>query len=416
MGFHLYGTTRSMLANTADIFDAAAILDIDGVVDSVKTLEFQEIPINALAVLQGPFREINLLTGRYANLFANEGVKKFIECGFDFSKPFRYFAEMGGVEVCLVEESEIYQPGTKVFTPEYERMLRIVDDPAKAVVRCRDRLLYWVAKLHAPEITEQARDLIWQATKSVIKSQIKAGALEVYGIGPKESAEIWAPRLYNRELENLTKGTVTTSRVPAEYADLAPAVNAKIGDQVAEAINQALKGYNSSQECKLVAENHIGAGCVEVLYEGVDKLSASKRIIEMMDERIGHQIRCIVTFGDSYPDIMMAQAAVELRRAAVHFYLGSYTSFMEKFSREKCRPSVTLTFSQFDFMFKNNSNTASTLISSSALWWLVQGMLAAASDKDAHRSDNPLRPWQKILEGVHWNCSGIYTADYDTMG
>ena len=78
MKYYPYKEAKEALLGTADKFDAVAILDIDGVVNSIKGLKFQELPINALAVLQGSFREINLLTGRYAHLFANEGVRKFI--------------------------------------------------------------------------------------------------------------------------------------------------------------------------------------------------------------------------------------------------------------------------------------------------------------------------------------------------
>ncbi len=391
MKFRSYDKVKSALDGTANLFDVAGILDIDGVINTIKTLEFQELPINALAVLQGAFREINLLTGRYANLFANQGVQKFVQCGFDFSKPFRYFAEMGGVEICLVKEAEIYEPGTKKITADHMRMLKIVDDPAKVEVNCNGQTLYWVAKLHAPEITSEVRDLIWQATKSAIAEQISSGALKSFGIMPGESVEIWADRLYNRELENLTKGTVTTSRVPQKYADLAYAVNAEIGQEVAQRINKALVDYNQNQEHKLQAIHHPSAGCVEVLFDGINKFNAAKRIIQQMDQTAGHKIKNIATFGDSYPDVLMAQAGVELERNVTHFHLGSYENFVANFKEEgNLSSDSVLAFPQFDTMYQNNPNIASTVISGSVFWWLVENL----QDQVKHAR---FTPWEATI-------------------
>lgn len=351
-------------------------------VNSIKGLKFQELPINALAVLQGSFREINLLTGRYAHLFANEGVQKFIECGFDFTKPFRYFAEMGGVEIYLVEEGEIYKPGTKELTPERRRMLGILDnDYDKSVVECgEDKILYWVAKLHAPEITAEARNLIWQATKFAIAKQIANGSLEKFGIMPNESADLWSERLYNREVENLTKGTVTTSRVPEEYADLAYNVNLEIGGTVADEINEALKDYNDGRVTKLEAIHHPGAGCVEVLFEGTSKFNTTKSIIEQMDARAGHKVKNVATFGDSYTDISMAQAGVALNRDVTHFHFGGYEDFKAGFDKEKgFKPDLAVCFPEFNTMFKNNRILASATISAVAMWQLI-GCLQKSSD------------------------------------
>lgn len=368
-----YKEAKYALSGTADKFDAVAILDIDGVVNSINDLKFQELPINALTVLQESFREINLLTGRYANLFANEGVQKFIECGFDFEKPFRYFAEMGGVEICLVEEGEIYKPGTKELTPERRRMLEILaNDYDKSVVECREDILYWVAKLHAPEITVEARNLIWQAAKFAIAKQIANGSLEKFGIMSNESAELWSERLYNREVENLTKGTVTTSRVPKKYADLAYNVNLEIGGTVADEINEALKDYNDGRATKLEAIHHPDAGCVEVLFEGTSKFNTTKSIIEQMDARAGHKVKNVITFGDSYTDIAMAQAAVSLNRHTIHFHLGGYEEFMSVFDKEKgLKPDHVIYFPEFNMMFKNNRILASATISAAAMWELI---------------------------------------------
>lgn len=381
MKYCQYKDAKCALSGTADKFDAVAILDIDGVVNSIKDLKFQELPINALAVLQGPFQEINLLTGRYANLFANEGVQKFIECGFDFSKPFRYFAEMGGVEICLVEEEKIYKPGTKELTPERRRMLGILaNDYDKSVVECGEEILYWVAKLHAPEITAEARNLIWQAAKFAIAKQIANGSLEKFGIMSNESADLWSERLYNREVENLTKGTVTTSRVPEEYADLAYNVNLEIGGTVADEINEALKDYNDGRVTKLEAIHHPGAGCVEVLFEGTSKFNTTKSIIEQMDARAGHKVKNVITFGDSYTDISMAQAGVSLNRDTIHFHLGGYEDFRAVFDKEKgLKPNHVIYFPEFNTMFKNNRILASATISAVAMWELIDRLQKSPS-------------------------------------
>ena len=368
-----YKEAKYALSGTVDKFDAVAILDIDGVVNSIKDLKFQELPINALTVLQESFREINLLTGRYANLFANEGVQKFIECGFDFTKPFRYFAEMGGVEIYLVEEGEIYKSGSKEITSERRRMLGILNnDHDKSVINCSSgKVLYWVAKLHAPEITAEARNLIWQATKFAIAKQIANGSLEKFGIMPNESADLWSERLYNREVENLTKGTVTTSRVPEEYINLAYNVNLEIGDAVANEINKALKDYNDGRATKLEAIHHPDAGC-EVLFEGISKFNTTKSIIEQMDARAGHKVSNVATFGDSYTDISMAQASVSLNRYTVHFHLGGYEEFMADFDKEKgLKPDLVAYCPDFNTMFKNNRILASATISAVAMWELI---------------------------------------------
>ncbi len=408
--YFAYEDSRRVLSGKADSFNAAALFDIDGVLDDTKTLTFQDLPIKALAVLQGFFREINLLTGRYAQLFANCGVQKFIECGFDFSKPFRYFAEMGGLEICLVDETEIYQPGTKNITSDRKRIFRIVDTPAKAEVRCGDRTLYWIAKLHAPEITDNIRDLIWQTVKTTIAQHIKTGDLQEFGIQPDESVEDWAPRLYNRELENITKGTVTTSRVPANYADLALAVHTKIGDQVATAINQALEDYNADREQKLTAQKHLD--CVEVLFDGIDKFVTAQRIIQGMDKRAGIRITNIFTFGDGYTDLKMSQAAVKLGRTAIHFHFGSHSSFLGQFNQESSQllPAVSIVFSRFEFMIQNNPHAAIT-VSSVVLWHLVESIYDYVSYDTRHKYQSPL---EVILKGIPG--ATLYGADYRQIG
>lgn len=356
--------------------ETVALSDIDGVLDSVDDLTFKKEAVRAFVVLQNIFAELNFLTGRYGNLFANIGIPTLRQNGFDFTKPFSYYAEMGGVKVSLVEGN----PPTE----KRNLMLKMLDDEKKSYIifpKTQTRR-FWVAELIAPLITEELRELIWQATKQALANL--AGARKLIKFSPtfeEKTVDSWAHLIYNRELENITKGTVTTSggNILPEYSDMTHTINAEFGGEVASEINKALHQYNNSHNnLKLHASHHPEAGCVEVLFEGIDKYQASQKIVGNMIKNISpNQIPHVVTFGDSFNDVKMAQASKALNCYSTHFHFGESSSFREKFYdlEKNERPDCSVVFPTFDLMYMYNPSTTSVTTSGVALWWIIQGVI-----------------------------------------
>lgn len=163
--------------------ETVALSDIDGVLDSVDDLTFKKETVRAFVVLQNIFAELNFLTGRYGNLFANIGIPTLRQNGFDFTKPFSYYAEMGGVKVSLVEGN----PPTEKRT----LMLKMLDDEKKSYIvspKTQTRR-FWVAELIAPLITEELRELIWQATKQALANLAEARKLIKFS--PTFKEKLW---------------------------------------------------------------------------------------------------------------------------------------------------------------------------------------------------------------------------------
>lgn len=382
--FYSYEKARKALEKHPLQESTVALLDVDGVVNSVKNLHFHELPITALATLQGVFREINFLTGRYAHLFANQGIPALVANGFDFSRPFGYRAEMGGVNIYLAQ-GHLPIKGRDL-------MLQILDSDNKGYVACSDKNYhFWTAEAVAPAIAPNTRDLIWEATKKVLAQAAKNGELEQYGFSGSDPVDTWASLVYNRELENITKGTVTTSRVATEYADAARAINDLLGERIATEINLALEEFNSGREQKLRAVAHLEAGCVEVLFDGVDKFNTAKTMILDMEQRAGRSIETVVTFGDSFPDTQMAVAAKALGKQSIHFHFGHSESFIKILEKEPLenRPHHCVLFPAFDFMYENNSGMASVNTSGAAMWWLIEELGQDSCDS-----------WSQVISGL----------------
>lgn len=179
----------------------------------------------------------------------------------------------------------------------------------------------------APLVNKKDRDIVWKAVEGVVEAFIEEGGLEKY-IGkkvPLEKIKIWVKRIYNPEIFNLTKLTVTTSLVPEEWRELALAVHREIGERVAAAINQALE--KAGMDTNYSAVSH--ADCVEVLHKGIDKISTTEHLLRDIPASSGE----VIAIGDSPKDLAMAIGA-KMRSFKTHFlFLGRPKDITEEIER-----------------------------------------------------------------------------------
>ncbi|MCL1839719.1 hypothetical protein FWF89_01815 [Candidatus Saccharibacteria bacterium] len=388
-----YGKPRAeidIIARTNAIYqDLICISDIDGVYNATKSLKFYDLTLTAIVVLQPLFKEFNFLTGRYAQLFMNDGIPRLRALGWNFNKPCSVIAEMGGVSI---------RPTDRISIPEHDLAKMIIEKPEDLIVNS-DK--WWAATAHAPKITPAERAVIYVAYKRVLERYVQSGNLEHLGISRDADIDALAPNIYDPESFNFFKGTLTTSIVPQEYKDLAFAVHKIIGADVSEEINRDLEPYNTTAARKLIAVNHLD--CVEVLFDNIAKLPTTLDIISNFEDSSYTELKTVLTMGDAYKDIDMARAAVQLHKQSIHFHFGHAADF-EKNLREDVRdgltaPDFTVLFPEYDESWTYNPGLTSVNTTATALWSFIKVI----------RENGHARNWLDLLRKI--NNAKVITKD-----
>lgn len=359
-----YGRARERIKEIArenPLFkNMMSIDDIDGVINVIKNLKFYDLAMTAYVALQPLFVNCEWLTGRFAQLFANEGIPRLEALGWDFDAPCGFSAEMGSVTLKPVE---------RISKSERILSARIFEGLERQYVGKNKQ---WAAIANSPEIQETERRIIYSAFVRVLGNFVTSGELEHLKITRDTNVEELAPRIYDPELLNIFKGTLTTSMVAPEFKDLAFAVHGLIGPKVAIAINEDLVGYNSTAETRLIAVSHYD--CVEVLFEGIAKLPTTIKMIQRFEAASGINLQTIMSKGDAYKDVEMARGAVQLGKTSIHFHFGHAGNFEDSLRSEAKNglgiPDYTVLFPEYDDACLYNPTLTSVNTAATSLWSL----------------------------------------------
>lgn len=339
-----------------------SINDIDGVINSTKNLAFYDLALTAYVVLQPLCVSNEWLTGRFAQLFANVGIPRLLELGWNFDAYCGYVAEMGGVTI---------RPMNRISKQERELIAKIILDLDRQFIGDEKQ---WGAIANAPLVGAKEREIVYSAFLKVLWRFASTGDLVEFGIPKDADVNEWGARIYDPELENFFKATLTTSMVAAEWKDTARKVHDVIGHAVATEINRDLKGFNSGTDVKLTAVCHLD--CVEVLFDGIAKLPTTINMINDFEASSGIEIATVMTKGDAYKDVHMAQAAKQLNKLAIHLHFGKAADFMEDLRADVKKgitpPDYTVLFPAYDFMWEYNPGLASVNTAATTLWSFIE--------------------------------------------